>query len=65
MRKESAFETSFREQSDAVVSGPMVGGPESQEIQDEFGLSIDPDDAVEMLSVGMIRSFLTKKGIAL
>lgn len=33
-------------------------------LQDEFGLSIDPDDAVEMLSVGMIRSFLTKKGIA-
>ncbi len=33
-------------------------------LQDEFGVSIDPDDAVEMLSVGMIRLVLAEKGIA-
>ena len=33
-------------------------------LQDEFGVSIDPDYAVQMLSVGMIRSVLAEMGVA-
>ena len=32
-------------------------------LQDEFGVTLDPDDAVEMLSIGKIRSVLAGKGV--